>query len=105
MNPALQRQLNQRLAEAIEWTAFKYPLISKQELNVIRILSKCYSHQMIADELNISIDTVNTHLKNIRFKLGFNRDTQIVSWYIYRKFGLIDFILAIFYLFEKFINQ
>lgn len=44
--------------------------ISPREIELIRLLCKGYSNKQIADELNISIRTVESHRKNIKRKTG-----------------------------------
>ena len=44
--------------------------LSKRELDVLKLIVKGYINKEIADTLNISINTVLTHRKNITSKLG-----------------------------------
>ena len=53
---------------------------TKQELQIIRLLLKSYSQKMIAGELDISIETVRTHMKHIRAKGGFHSQLQLINW-------------------------
>jgi len=42
--------------------------LSERETDVLRLLAKGLSNKEIADKLNISVHTVNTHRKNIMDK-------------------------------------
>lgn len=44
--------------------------LSEREREVLQLVAKGYSSKEIADKLNISIHTVNTHRKNITHKTG-----------------------------------
>ena len=53
--------------------------LTDKEKEVLGYLVKGHSHKMIGAELNISIDTVRTHLRRIYSKLHVNSMTQAVS--------------------------
>lgn len=53
--------------------------LTDKEREVLSFLVKGLSHKMIGAEMNISIDTVRTHLKRIYAKLHVNSMTQAVS--------------------------
>ena len=44
--------------------------LSQREITILKLIVKGLTHQQIADELFLSIHTVNTHRKNINKKLG-----------------------------------
>ncbi|MBE6309857.1 MAG: hypothetical protein E7080_02235 [Bacteroidales bacterium] len=44
--------------------------LSKREIDVLKLIVSGYLNKQIADELNISINTVLTHRKNLTAKLG-----------------------------------
>ncbi|RDB04672.1 response regulator transcription factor [Runella aurantiaca] len=52
--------------------------LTPKELEVLRWLVEGLSYKMIAAELNLSIDTVRTHLKNIYDKLHVKSNTEAV---------------------------
>lgn len=54
-------------------------LLSRRELDVLKLIAQGYSNQQIADSLFISLHTVKTHAQNINFKLGVARRTQAVA--------------------------
>ena len=47
-----------------------FKLLSKREFEILKFLTQEYSNKEIADELNISTATVETHKRNIMTKLG-----------------------------------
>lgn len=55
-----------------------YQLTAKEKI-VLTILSKGNSYKLIASELDISIDTVRTHIKKIYEKLQVHSQTEAVS--------------------------
>lgn len=52
--------------------------LSPRELDIVRGLVKGYSYKLIGDELDISIDTVRSHIRNIYDKLQVNSKTEAV---------------------------
>ena len=55
------------------------PLLSEREKEVIQLVKKGYTNQMIANELNITINTVKKHLQNIFQKYELKNRTQLVQ--------------------------
>jgi LuxR family maltose regulon positive regulatory protein len=53
-------------------------LLSAAELNLLRLLAKGLTNKEIASQLNISNNTVKTHLKNIYTKLGVNSRAKAI---------------------------
>lgn len=59
----------------------KYAL-GKRELEILTLIGLGKSSQDIADALNISIETVHTHRKNIKFKVGLKNTAEITAFAI-----------------------
>lgn len=55
------------------------PLLSRRELDVLKLIVRGHSNQQIAEQLFISLHTVKTHAQRINFKLGVERRTQAVA--------------------------
>lgn len=55
---------------------------SKSELAVVEKLASGMSEKEIADALNISVHTVNNHLRNVREKNGLHKNTEVLLLYI-----------------------
>lgn len=53
--------------------------LTVREHDVLSLLSKGESYKLIASQLNISLDTVRTHIKNIYEKLHVHSQTEAVS--------------------------
>ena len=51
-----------------------------RELQIISLLKKSYLQKMIAEELNVSIETVRSHIKHIKSKLGVHSTLEIINW-------------------------
>lgn len=54
--------------------------ITERELDVIRLISEGLSNKLIADKLELSTHTVNTHRKNIMSKLNIPNTAGIVMF-------------------------
>lgn len=53
--------------------------LSNREIDVLQLLVKGHSYKMIADELNISYETVHSHIRRIYQKLQVNSVGEAVS--------------------------
>lgn len=54
-------------------------ILSKRELDVLRLIAEELSNQEIADTLFVSLNTVKTHVKNIHLKLEVDSRSKAVS--------------------------
>lgn len=77
------------LTQSEDYTAIKPQLdqvscaglgITDRELDVIRLISEGLSNKLIADKLELSTHTVNTHRKNIMAKLSIPNTAGIVMF-------------------------
>jgi two-component system response regulator NreC len=55
-------------------------ILSKREIEVIKLICQEYSNKEIAEKLFVSINTVDTHRKNIYLKLGVNNVAGVVRF-------------------------
>ena len=55
-------------------------IFTERELDIVRLCAKGLSVKQIADSLNISTRTVESHKNNIFKKLGFNSTGELISW-------------------------
>lgn len=53
-------------------------LLSQREQQLLQLLIKGYSYKMIADELQIALETVRSHIKKIYRKLQVNSATEAI---------------------------
>lgn len=54
-------------------------LLSRRELEVLKLIVRGHSNQQIAESLFISLHTVKTHTQHIHSKLGVERRTQAIA--------------------------
>ena len=54
--------------------------VTEREIDIIRGIAEGLSNKLIADKLNLSTHTVNTHRKNIMSKLGVNNTAGVVMF-------------------------
>lgn len=52
--------------------------LTARELEVMRLLATGLAYKQIADGLNISANTVNNHLRNIRGKFGVHNSIEAI---------------------------
>ncbi|MCG2615905.1 response regulator transcription factor [Terrimonas sp. NA20] len=76
MSPSIARRVLNSFQQSK--TENKYQL-STRELEVLQLLSKGFSAKVIAGELNISFETVRSHLKNIYPKLHVNCGKEAIA--------------------------
>lgn len=61
--------------------------LSKRELEIIELISWGYSDKEIAQNLEISARTVQTHVMRITIKLGARNRTNAVANYLRQQFA------------------
>ncbi len=54
--------------------------LTKREVEILKLVRQDFSNQQIADELYLSIYTVQTHRKNIMSKLNINTSTALMKF-------------------------
>lgn len=52
---------------------------SSRELEVLKLIVEGYSNREIAQELNLSHNTIKTHVRSLLNKFGVNRRIQLVA--------------------------
>ncbi|WP_346883167.1 response regulator transcription factor [uncultured Algibacter sp.] len=68
-------------ASTLEQKPDKLDLLTKSELRIVKLISENKTSQDIADELSISVRTVDKHRSNIVSKLGLdNKPTSLSIW-------------------------
>ena len=51
-----------------------------REVEIIRLICQGLSSEQIAERLNLSVETIKTHRKNIHFKLGINKVADLIQF-------------------------
>jgi predicted ATPase/DNA-binding CsgD family transcriptional regulator len=62
--------------------AEKYGGLTEREHSVAALIAQGKSNREIADQLVVSERTVESHVANILFKLGFSSRTQVAAWVV-----------------------
>jgi two-component system response regulator NreC len=60
-------------------------ILSRRELEVLKLICREYSNAQIADKLFLSVSTVETHRKNLIAKLGVNNTVGLVKFALRHK--------------------
>jgi two-component system, NarL family, response regulator NreC len=60
-------------------------ILSRRELEVLKLICREYSNAEIADKLYLSVSTVETHRKNLIAKLGVNNTVGLVKFALKNK--------------------
>ena len=55
-------------------------VLTRRELDVVRLLARGYTNRQIADELELSVRTVETHRANVMTKLELSSRAELVRW-------------------------
>jgi DNA-binding NarL/FixJ family response regulator len=56
------------------------PILTKRETEVLKLISEGWTNQQIGEKLFISIDTVDSHRKNLHTKLSVNNTALLVRF-------------------------
>lgn len=78
MSPSIARMVIDNMQKPLVKTTSDYQLTSREK-EILQLLSKGNSFKIIAADLNISIDTVRTHIKRIYDKLHVRSQIEAVS--------------------------
>jgi len=78
MSPAIARMIINNMQQQVATPLNDYQLTNREK-EILQWLSKGNSFKMIAAELNISLDTVRTHIKRIYDKLHVRSQIEAVS--------------------------
>lgn len=68
-------------------TAPNQPKLTSREQQVLEYVALGYSDKQIAEQLEITLQTVNSHLKNIYTKLGVHSRSQAIAHYFMGRQG------------------
>ena len=71
--------------QALKSSAFRnpdQPLLTKREKEVLQLITEGFTNTQIADKLFISVDTVDTHRKNLYNKLNVKNIAMLMRYAI-----------------------
>jgi DNA-binding NarL/FixJ family response regulator len=84
MTPSVARQVLRLFSEPYKQKR-TMDKITAREHDVLTLLVRGFSYKMIAGELNLSVETVHTHIKNIYAKLHVNSKSEAVAKALHNK--------------------
>jgi NarL family two-component system response regulator LiaR len=88
LDPRVARRLMEELSPHKHREASPQEQLSEREVEVLKLVAKGHSNQMIAEQLIISPKTAKTHVSNILSKLGLASRTQAAVYAL--KVGLVS---------------
>lgn len=77
MSPSIAR----KVAEYFHPKKSMHEVLTSREIDIVNGIIEGLSYKLVADKLNISIDTVRKHIKNIYKKLHINSKSQLLQQY------------------------
>lgn len=78
-NDKINKQIYNQIRKYCFQIFGKKILFTKREMDSLRLLLKGYSVKEIAANNNVSSRTIETHINNIKYKLGVSRKSKIVE--------------------------
>lgn len=78
MSPSIARKIVQHFMPI---KAVNKTQLTDRQMQIVKELAEGYSYKMIASNLDISIDTVRTHIKKIYRSLEVNSKIEVVNLY------------------------
>jgi len=89
LSPAVSQTLIRRVVgEEPQQPADPYDNLTPREKQVLQLIAESKTNRQVAQELNISIKTVQTHRANLMNKLDIHDQTSLVKYAIRR--GLVQ---------------
>ncbi|MCT2535897.1 response regulator transcription factor [Aquibacillus koreensis] len=90
LHPAATKRLMEQYLESVRQEGSDhYQLLSDREVEVLTLIAKGYSNKEIAEQLIISVKTVETHKSNLMEKLQMRTRPELVAFAL--KKGLIGY--------------
>ena len=80
-----EKFITEDVAALLTPSSISEEVLTPREIEIIQFLSKGLSSKMIADKLSISDHTVNTHRKNILFKLDLANTAELIKYAVENK--------------------
>ncbi len=80
VHPAMTRGLLKEVAGARETVPAAIKLLTRREIEVLRLIAQGYTNRQIAEALCLSVRTVESHRANVMGKLGLNSRVELVHY-------------------------
>lgn len=80
VHPAMTRLLLHEPAPKGATTRHDPRALSRRETDVLRLLARGYTNRQAAEELGLSVRTVEAHRANLMAKLGLRNRAELVRW-------------------------
>lgn len=81
MSPSIARKVAEFFLPIQETPTPSVSNLTPRQMDIVKALSKGLSYKMISTDLDISIDTVRTHIKTIYRSLEVNSKIQVINLY------------------------
>ena len=80
MSPMIARHLLKKMQQRpeLEKSQASETLLTKREMQLLKLLARGYTYKEVADELSVSSHTVNSHIKNLYRKLSVKTKNEAV---------------------------
>lgn len=65
-------------------------ILTNREIEIVRLLCDGYQAKEVAEKLNTSVRTIETHKTNVLRKLGFNNIAEVIKYAV--KNGIVDWV-------------
>jgi DNA-binding CsgD family transcriptional regulator len=82
--------INKTLTDDTKEQSQLQDVLSDREIDVLKLLASGLANKDIADKLNISINTVNTHRKNISQKTGIKSVSGLTIYAVVQKLVTLE---------------
>jgi two-component system, NarL family, response regulator NreC len=82
VHPAMTRALLRGLAPKSSLDEVPLKLLTRREIEVLRLIVQGYTNRQIADVLTLSVRTVESHRANLMGKLGLSSRVELVHYAI-----------------------
>jgi len=80
VHPAMTRALIRDLAPSLAPDESQAEPLTPREIDVLRLIAQGYTNRQVAEKLNVSVRTVESHRANLTSKLGLSSRAELVRY-------------------------